>query len=103
MFAIISTGGKQYIVKEGQSLLVEKLESEQGKFTFDKVLLVGDDKAHFGAPMLVGAKVEATILEQTKGKKVVVRKFKNKVRYRRKTGHRQPYTKVRIDKIVLGE
>lgn len=100
MFAIIATGGKQYKVKEGQVLKVEKLEAV-GKVVFDQVLLVGGENVKIGMPHVEGAKVEATVLGEVKGPKVTIRKYKAKVRYRRKTGHRQKYTEVKIDKIVV--
>lgn len=99
MFAIIATGGKQYKVKEGQILKVEKL-ADEGTITFDEVLLIGGEKAKIGTPYVAGAKVQATILGDVKGTKVSVRKYKAKVRYRRKTGHRQKYTQLKIDKII---
>jgi len=102
-FAIIKTGGKQYLVKEGDLLTVEKLPTEKGgKVSFDQVLLVGDDQGEtlkIGQPTVAGAKVEAEILDQTKAKKVHVIKFKSKVRYHRHIGHRQQVTKVKITKI----
>ena len=100
--AIIKTCGKQYIVKAGQELKIEKLEGEKGaKISFDEVLFVADDKGDIevGLPTLQGKKVEAEIIEQGRGKKILVVKFKNKVRYRRKRGHRQFFTKVKINKI----
>ena len=103
MIAIIQTGGKQYIVKEGTILKVEKLLGKVGdKLTFDHVLLTGDPGAEVkvGAPTVAGARVQATILEQGRAPKVTVIKYKRKVRYKRKLGHRQSYTKVRIEKIV---
>lgn len=103
-FAIIKTGGKQYLVKEGDLLTVEKLPTQKGgKFSFDQVLLVGDDQGDtlkIGQPTVAGAKVEAEVLDQTKAKKVHVIKFKSKVRYHRHRGHRQQITKVKITKIV---
>ena len=117
MIAVIQTGGKQYIVKEGSGLNVEKLPGNKGdKVVFDKVLLIGDEpvqnsaqqnfqsgrggEVKVGTPTVAGAKVEATILEQGRAPKVTVIKYKRKVRYKRKKGHRQWYTKVNIDKIV---
>lgn len=101
MYAVIKTGGKQYQVKEGDVVFVEKLEGEDGaEITFGEVLAVGDEgdfKA--GAPLIEGASVAAKIVGQTKGKKIVVFKYKPKKNYRRKAGHRQPYTKVEIVKI----
>lgn len=100
--AIIQTGGKQYIVKEGAMLKVEKLAGKQGDtIIFDQVLLAGEynGELKIGAPIAQGAKVEASIIEQGRSEKVTIIKFKNKIRYRRKRGHRQPYTKVKINKI----
>jgi large subunit ribosomal protein L21 len=101
MLAIVKTGGKQYIVKEGDTLDIEKLEGEDGgKISFDNILLVSDEKeTKIGTPILEKAKVEAEITKQFKGKKVEIVKFKRKTGYRRKTGHRQNYTKVKILKI----
>lgn len=101
MYAIIETGGKQYRVEEGQSLKVEKLAAEVGdSVTFDQVLLVGGDELNVGQPYVDGAKVTASVLEQGKNKKIVVGKFKAKKGYRRKRGHRQPYTMVKVESIV---
>ena len=101
MHAIIETGGKQYKVAEGDTLFIEKLPVEAGDtVTFDKVLAVLDgDKATFGTPVVDGAKVTASVVKNGKGKKVIVFKYKPKKGYRRKQGHRQPYTKVTIGKI----
>ena len=101
MHAIIETGGKQYKVAEGDTLYIEKLPQEAGEtVTFDKVLAVLDgDKATFGAPVVDGAKVTASVVKNGKGKKIIVFKYKPKKGYRRKQGHRQPYTKVTIGKI----
>lgn len=104
MIAVIKTGGKQYIIKEGTTLKVEKLPGEQGgKIVFDQVLLVGEEggEVKVGTPTVAGAKVEATILEQGRAPKVTVIKYKRKVRYKRKLGHRQSYTKIKIDKIAV--
>lgn len=102
MYAVIETGGKQYKVEEGDVVFVEKLDVEEGtNVDFDKVLLVskeGDVAA--GKPYVDGAKVEATVLEQGKSKKIVVFKYKAKKNYRKKQGHRQPYTKLKIENIV---
>lgn len=100
MFAIIQTGGKQYKVSAGQTVTVEKLPTKDGTVVFSEVLFVGGKEPKIGTPFVAGAKVEGTVLEHGKGKKVVVVKYKPKVRYRRKTGHRQQFTKVTIDKIV---
>ena len=101
MHAIIETGGKQYKVAEGDTLYIEKLPNEAGdKITFDKVLAVLDgDNAKFGAPAVAGASVTANVVKNGKGKKVIVYKMKPKKNYRRKQGHRQPYTKVEITKV----
>ena len=103
MHAIIETGGKQYKVAEGDTLFIEKLPVEAGDtVTFDKVLAVLDgDKATFGAPVVDGAKVTASVVKNGKGKKVIVFKYKPKKGYRKRQGHRQPYTKVTIGKIAL--
>lgn len=102
MLAIIKTGGKQYKVKEGDKIKVEKLTGEVGeKVTFSEVLFLGDEETvHIGAPLLKKATVEGKILETAKGKKVVGIKFKAKKRYKVKFGHRQISTKVEITKIA---
>ena len=100
MYAIIATGGKQYKVEEGDVLRVEKLGAEAGeKVTFDAVLAVRDDAALKVGSDVSGAKVEGTVLENGRGKKVVVYKYKPKTGYHKKNGHRQCYTEVQIDKI----
>ena len=101
MHAIIETGGKQYKVTEGDTLFIEKLEAEAGQaITFDKVLAILDgDKATFGAPVVEGASVTATVVKNGKGKKVMIFKYNPKKGYRRRQGHRQPYTKVQIGAI----
>ena len=103
-FAVIKTGGKQYIVREGDLLSLEKLAGNAGDaVTFTDVLLLADDageKVTVGAPLVAGVKVEGKIMEQGKGKKIFIIKYKPKVHYRRKRGHRQLYTKVKIAKIV---
>ena len=99
MFAIIRTGGKQYLVKPGETLSIEKLGLEAGKsVTFDDVLLIGGDDVKIGTPTASG-KVTGTVVENGLGKKVTGVKFHNKVRYKRTFGHRQAFTKVKIDKI----
>lgn len=102
MHAIIETGGKQYKVAEGDTLFIEKLPAEAGDaVTFRKVLAVIDgDKLTVGTPVVEGAKVDASVVKNGRGKKVIVFKYKPKKGYRRKQGHRQPYTKVQIEKIV---
>ncbi len=101
MYAIIETGGKQYRVQEGDLLFVEKLGVEAGEaVTFDKVLLVNaEGEVKVGKPYVEGATVEAKVEKNGKAKKVVVYKYKAKKDYRRKQGHRQPYTQVTIGKI----
>ena len=98
MKAIFVTGGKQYMVEEGQELYVEKLDLEEGKeIVFDEVLYV-DGKV--GTPTVKGAKVVAKVLKQGKQKKILVFKYKPKKKYRKTQGHRQPYTKILIKSIV---
>ncbi len=101
MYAIIETGGKQYKVQEGDVVFVEKLTAEDGQMvTFDKVLTVEKEgEVSFGAPLVSGASVEAKVVGQGKDKKIIVFKFKSKKGYKKKQGHRQPYTKVQIEKI----
>jgi large subunit ribosomal protein L21 len=101
MHAIIVTGGKQYKVAEGDTLYIEKLNAEAGDtITFDQVLAVlNGDNATFGAPVVEGATVTANVVKNGKGKKVLVFKYKPKKNYRRRQGHRQPYTKAEITKI----
>lgn len=101
MYAIIRTGGKQYRVTEGDVIWVEKLPYAEGdKVKFDEVLLVGGDgEIKTGTPVIDGASVDATVLKNGKAKKIIVFKYKPKKDYRRKQGHRQPYTKVQIEKI----
>lgn len=101
MYAIIMTGGKQYKVQEGDVVFIEKLAAEEGSaVTFDKVLAVSKDgKVNFGAPLLETATVNAKVLSHGKGEKIIVFKYKAKKNYRNKQGHRQPYTKVQIEKI----
>jgi large subunit ribosomal protein L21 len=100
MYAIIATGGKQYKVSEGDVIMVEKLDVETGSdVTFDQVLAVGGDKLVVGSPLVDKATVTGKVLDQTKGKKVIVYRYKRKSGYHKKNGHRQAYTKVQIDKI----
>ena len=103
MHAIIETGGKQYKVAEGDTLFIEKLPNEAGDtVTFDKVLAVIDgDKITVGTPVVEGAKVDASVVKNGKGKKIMVFKYKPKKGYRKRQGHRQPYTKVTIGAISL--
>ncbi|MDU3176316.1 MULTISPECIES: 50S ribosomal protein L21 [Anaerococcus] len=101
MYAIIKTGGKQYKVSEGDLVRVEKLPYEVGETVeFDEVLLVANDSdIKVGSPTVANAKVSATIEDQNKDKKIIVYKYKPKKMYRKKQGHRQPYTLVKIDSI----
>jgi len=100
-FAIIETGGKQYKVSPGQKIKIEKIEGDKGAvLNFDKVLLIADDKdIKIGSPYVDDAKVEAKILKQGREKKKIVFKYHSKNRYRKKKGHRQPFTEVQITDI----
>ena len=102
MFAVIATGGKQYIIHEGEELKVEKLDLEEGGTIEFGAMLIADEEGtdvKVGTPNVDGAKVSATVVEQGRGKKITVIKYKPKVRYRRKYGHRQPFTKIKIETI----
>lgn len=100
MYAIIETGGKQVKVVEGQEIYVEKIDANADEtVTFDKVLLVGGDEVKVGAPYVEGATVTAKVEKQGRQKKVTIYKFKPKKNYSRKQGHRQPYTKLVVNKI----
>jgi large subunit ribosomal protein L21 len=102
MYAIIKTGGKQYKVKQDEVLAIEKIEGEAGgKLTFDEVLAVGEEgkSLNVGAPLVDGAKVEAEIVEQFRGPKLIAFKMKKRKGYRRKIGHRQNLTKIKISAI----
>lgn len=101
MYAVVSTGGKQYRVKEGDILRIEKIPGDVGEsFSFDKVLLLSDgSELTIGEPTVPNASVNARIVRQDKSKKVLVFKYKRRKRFRRKQGHRQPYTAVQIDSI----
>lgn len=103
MYAIIETGGKQYKVEAGDTLYVEKLNVEAGSTVeFDRVLAVaGEEGLTVGSPVVENAKVSATVVENGKLKKVIVYKYKAKKDYRKKQGHRQPFTKVKIESISL--
>jgi large subunit ribosomal protein L21 len=102
MYAVIKTGGKQYRVSPGDSVEVEKLPYEVGEqIELDQVLLVANGNgAKIGQPLVDGARVKATVTRQVKGRKVIVFKYRPSKRYRRKRGHRQHYTRLRIDEIV---
>ena len=104
MYAVLSSGGKQYRVEAGTTLMLERLDGGPGepgaKVTFDRVLLIGDgEDVTIGTPTVVGASVSATVIGEALGPKLVIFKFKQKVKYRRRTGHRQHMTRVRIDTI----
>ncbi|MCR8846258.1 50S ribosomal protein L21 [Paenibacillus sp. SC116] len=101
MYAIIETGGKQYKVQQGDVLYIEKLDAAEGEsFTFDRVLAVSNEGGLVtGAPLVEGAAVTAKVEKHGKGAKIIVYKYKAKKNYRRKQGHRQPYTKVTIEAI----
>ena len=100
MYAIIATGGKQYKVSEGDIIKVEKLDANVGEsFTFDQVLIVNNGEMKVGNPTVDGATVEATIVSEGRGKKVIVYRYKRKSGYHKKNGHRQSYTEVKIEKI----
>ena len=100
MYAIIRTGGKQYKVEQGDEILVEKLDAEVGaEVKFEVLMLCGEEGTKIGTPVVKGASVTAEVLEQGKAKKVVVFKYKPKKNNRKKQGHRQPFTKVKIKAI----
>ncbi len=100
MYAVIETGGKQTRVEKGAEIYVEKLEASEGEtVTFDHILMVGGDKTVIGNPYVDGATVTAKVVKHGKQKKIIVFKFKAKKKYRRKQGHRQPYTKLEITEI----
>jgi len=97
MYAVIKTGGKQYRVSEGDRLRVEKLPGEVGSTVeLGEVLMVGGEKVSVGKPLVKGAKVTAEIVAQDRAKKIIVFKFRRRKNYRRKRGHRQPYTELKI-------
>lgn len=101
MYAVIKTGGKQYRVSEGQTLRVEKLTGKKGdKINFAEVLMVGGDTPKIGQPHVKGASVAAEIVGEGKGEKIVVFKFRRRKNYRRKNGHRQPFTELKITGIT---
>ena len=103
MYAIVHTGGKQYKIQEGETLRVEKIAGDVGsEISFDRVLMVSDgENVSVGQPALENAAVKGHIVEQGKAKKILVFKYKRRKRYRRKQGHRQQYTAVKIDKIEM--
>ncbi len=104
MFAVVETGGKQYKVAPGDRLDIERLPIEAGQqFDLGRVLMVSNEggEVMFGSPVVTGARVLATVLEEHRGDKLIVFKFKPKKRYRRKNGHRQTLTRISIDNIVI--
>jgi large subunit ribosomal protein L21 len=104
MYAIVEISGKQYKVSEGDIVFVDRLEAEEGtEVTFENVLLVSDnDKLTVGESLVKGAKVKATVIGNGKDKKILVYKYKAKKNERKAKGHRQPYTKIQIEKITVG-
>ena len=104
MYAIVKSGGRQYRAEEGQSFSVEKLPYEVGEqIELSEVLLLANDaEVQVGQPTVPGASVKATVVDQYRGKKIFVWKYKPKKRYRRRRGHRQSYTRLRVDEIVAG-
>lgn len=100
MYAIIKTGGKQIKVEAGQAIYIEKLDVTEGEVvTFDEVLLVGGEKTVVGSPLIAGATVTAKVEKHGRAKKIIVFKYKPKKNYRKKQGHRQPYTKLVVETI----
>ena len=102
MFAIIETGGKQYRIAEGQTILIEKLEAEAGAtVNFDRVLMVGaGESARFGTPMVDGAKVTAEVMSHGRADKIRIIKFRRRKHHMKRQGHRQYYTQVKITKVI---
>lgn len=97
MYAVIQTGGKQYRVAPGDHLRVEKLPGDPGStITFEQILMVGGESVRIGKPYLTGVKVSARVMAQDRAKKIIVFKFKKRKNYRRKNGHRQPFTELSI-------
>jgi large subunit ribosomal protein L21 len=100
MYAVIRTGGKQYRVSEGERLRVEKLDGQVGEsLQFDQVLMLGGEKVQIGTPLVSGAQVTAQIIAQDRAKKIIVYKYRRRKNYRRKAGHRQPYTELKVTAI----
>ncbi len=101
MYAIIRDRGMQYRVEPGQTLAIDLLEAEPGSMIeLGEVLLIGGEKVHVGSPLVEGARVQAQVLGSVKGDKIVVFRYRNKKRYRRRTGHRQQYTSIKISDII---
>ncbi|HEV8354965.1 MAG TPA: 50S ribosomal protein L21 [bacterium] len=103
MYAVIETGGKQYRIEQGTTVQVERLDAEPGtSVTLDQVVLLGDGETlEVGAPTVAGALVTATVVAHGRGRKIIVMKYKPKAHYSRKTGHRQAFTTLKIEKIEL--
>ncbi|MGD9330586.1 MAG: 50S ribosomal protein L21 [Desulfobacterales bacterium] len=103
MYAVVKSGGKQYKVQEGETLRVEKLPGDVGaEIAFDDVLMVADgDDVQIGTPRLDNVAVKGTVVEQGRAHKIVVFKYKRRKRYRRKQGHRQQYTAIKVDSITI--
>lgn len=103
MFAIVESGGKQYRVSEGEMIDVERLAVAKGDtVTLDRVLMVADgDQVRVGKPLVEGARVQARVVDQGRGPKIIVFKYKPKIRYRVKSGHRQSFTRLRIEQILV--
>lgn len=100
MYAVIETGGKQVRVEEGQEIFVERLDVEADQeYTFDKVLMIGGKKTKIGKPYVKGATVTAKVIKNSRAKKIIVYKYIRRKDYHKKQGHRQPYTKLTIEKI----
>ncbi len=104
MYAVIKTGGKQYRVSQGDVVKLERLQGDAGTtISFDQVLLIGtEEDTKVGTPVVAGAAVRGTIMEQGRDRKVIVFKFRRRKNYKRKNGHRQYFTRVRIDEIAAG-
>jgi large subunit ribosomal protein L21 len=99
--AVIRTGGKQYRVTQGDLVRIEKIDGAAGdKISFDEVLFLGGDSPKFGSPLVSGAKVSGEIVSQGRGEKIIIFKFKKRKKYRRKQGHRQSFTAVKITEVV---
>ena len=104
MYAVLKTGGKQYVVSQGDLITVERIPAQEGETVeLEDVLLVADEEGvKLGQPLVDGARVRATVVENGRLRKVIVFKYKRRKRYRRKKGHRQEFSRLRIDEIVVG-
>lgn len=101
MYAVIDSGGKQVTVREGDLVRVERVDGSPGdRITLSRVLLIGEGETRVGTPTIEGASVQARIVRQARGRKIIVMKYKSKAHYRRKTGHRQDFTELRIESIA---